>query len=63
MRLMSDKEIKNSIDNVKTSLAVEGLVTNKRAIANGQKYLKGKITSEQAINDITAYILQKRGTN
>ncbi len=60
MRLMSDKDIKKSISNVKNTLAVEGLKMNRRAIANGRRYLRGQITSEQAINEITSYILQKK---
>ena len=35
---------------------IEGLKMNKRAIANGNKFLKGKVTSQQAIDDITKYI-------
>lgn len=60
MRLMSDKDIKKSISNVKNTLAVEGFTMNRRAIVNGRKYLRGQITSEQAINEITSYILLKK---
>lgn len=61
MRLMSDKEINKTIRNVKTTLAVEGLTMHRRAIINGKKFLRGQITSEQVINDITSYIMLKRG--
>ena len=61
MRLMSDINIEKSISNVKRTLAVEGLHMDKRAIINGQKYLRGQITSEQVINQITSYILLKKG--
>ena len=60
MRLMSDKDINKTIRNVKTTLAVEGLIMDKRAIINGKKFLRGQITSEQAINEITSYITLKR---
>lgn len=59
MRLMSDNEIKKSLSNVRATLAVEGLKMNKRAIATGCKYLKGKVSSQQAIDDITKYIMGK----
>ncbi|MBU7006597.1 antitoxin VbhA family protein [Phosphitispora fastidiosa] len=59
MKLMSDNEIKKNLSNVKATLAIEGLKMNKRAITNGHRYLRGKVTSEQAIDDITKYIKGK----
>jgi len=59
MRLLSDNEIKKCLSNVKATLAVEGLKMNRRTIANGSRYLKGKVTSQQAIDDITKYIKGK----
>lgn len=59
MRL-STKEIKQSIANVRATLAVEGLQMNRRAIATSSKYLKGKITSQEALDDITKYIISKK---
>jgi hypothetical protein len=59
MKLMSDSEIKKNLSNVKATLAIEGLKMNKRAITNGNRYLRGKVTSEQAIDDITKYIKGK----
>ena len=59
MKLMSDNEIKKCLSNVRATLAIEGLNMNKRAVANGSRYLKGKVTSQQAIDDITKYIKGK----
>lgn len=56
---MSDNEIKKCLSNVRATLAVEGLKMNRRATANGSKYLKGKVTSQQAIDNITKYIKEK----
>ena len=56
---MSDSEINKNLSNVKATLAIEGLKMNKRAIANGKRYLNGKVTSEQAIDNITKYIKGK----
>ena len=61
MKLMSDKQIKQSIKNVKSTLEVEGLNMNRRAIVNGRRYLKGELSSQQAIDNITKYILDKAG--
>ena len=59
MRLMTDPDIKRSIANVKNSLAVEGLQMNRIGIVNGRKYLRGQISSQEAIENITKYILTK----
>lgn len=59
MRLMSDKNIKRSISNVRATLGVEGVKMNRRSIVYGTKYLRGQITSEQAIDEITRYIMSK----
>ena len=56
---MSDNEIQKCLSNVSATLAVEGLKMNKRAIVNGSRYLKGTVTSQQAIDDITKYIKDK----
>lgn len=60
MKKMNRKEIKESIENVKASLAVENLTISKINIENGEKYLKGEITSEEAITNITNYIKNKQ---
>lgn len=60
MKSMSDKEIKKSIENVKATLAVENLNLNKLNIEDGQKYLKGQMSSEEAIEHITKYIKIKK---
>jgi len=57
---MPKNKIKRSIANVRASLAVEGLNMNRRSIAYGSKYLKGKISSEDTIKNITQYILAKQ---
>lgn len=56
MKLMTDKEIEQSIANVKTTLAVENLNINKINIIDGKKYLKGEISSEEAIAHITKHL-------
>ena len=53
-------EVKRSISKARATLAVEGLNMNYRAIKNGSKFPKGKISSQQAINNITNYILSKK---
>ena len=59
MRLMPDRDIKRSIANVKTTLGVEGLSVSRRSIVYGRRFLKGKMTSDEVIEDITKYILKK----
>lgn len=61
MRLMTDQDIERAINNVRATLKVEGLNMNRRAIVYGRKYLRGELSSEQAINNITEYILAKAG--
>ena len=60
MRVLSDKEINKTISNVKATLAVEGLTMSRRAIVNSRKYLKGELSSQQVIDNITNYITQKK---
>lgn len=60
MKVLTDIEVKRSISKVKATLAVEGLNMNYRAIKNGSEFLKGKISSKQAIDNITNYILSKK---
>ena len=57
---MSKKEIEQSIKNVKATLAIENLNMHKLSIKNDKKYLKGQITSEEAITRITQYIKCKQ---
>ena len=59
MRTMTDNEIKRSIANVKTTLGVEGLNMNRRAIVNGKRMLRGDISSQEAIENITNHFLSK----
>lgn len=56
---MTDNDIKRSIANVKCTLAVEGLNMNRRSIVNGRRYLMGQISSNEAIENITKYLLIK----
>lgn len=56
MQSMTDKEIEQLIANVKATLAVENLDINKRNIIDGKKYLKGQISSQKAIENITKYL-------
>ena len=57
---MTKKEIEQSIENVKATLAIENLNINELNIKDGEKYLKGQITSEEAIQHITKYIKSKQ---
>ncbi|OEH86970.1 hypothetical protein BHU72_01555 [Desulfuribacillus stibiiarsenatis] len=59
MKLMSNERIKKSMLNVRATLGVEGIKMNRRSVVYGTKYLRGQMTSEQAINNITDYILSK----
>lgn len=61
MRLMSDKDINRSLSNVKATLAVEGLNMPRRSVIDGRKYLRGELSSQQAIDNIRKYILEKSG--
>ncbi|MCK4259673.1 MAG: antitoxin VbhA family protein [Halanaerobiales bacterium] len=54
--VMSKEERKRSIANVRATLAVEDLDINRFNIVCGIKYLKGQISSEEAIDNITKYI-------
>jgi hypothetical protein len=60
MKSMSEKEIEQSIENVKATLAVENLNLNKLNIKDGTKYLKGQMSSEETIDHITKYIKNKK---
>ena len=60
MKSMSDKEIEQSIENVKATLAVENLDLNELNIEDGKKYLKGQMSSKEAIGHITKYIKSKK---
>jgi|AntRauTorcE11898_2_1112593.scaffolds.fasta_scaffold66661_2 F0F1-type ATP synthase membrane subunit b/b' len=60
MKKMSSKEIKEAIENVKASLAVENIEVDKLSISIGEKYLKGEMSSEEAIDMITNYIKSKQ---
>ncbi len=53
-------EIKRVIDGVQASMAVEGLKPSKKAQMIGRKYLKGKLTSKEAVTMITAHHVNKR---
>lgn len=61
MKSMSNKEINRSLSNVKATLAVEGLSMHRRSVIDGRKYLKGELSSQQAIENIKKYILSKSG--
>jgi len=56
-----ENEIKRTIGNVRTTLAVEGLKMSRSSITYGRKYLRGQISSEEAIELITKGILTKKG--
>ena len=60
MKRMSSKEIKEAIENVRASLAVENIEVDELSIIIGEKYLKGEISSEEAIDIITRYIKGKQ---
>ena len=60
MKLMTRKEVKRHISNVKATLAVEGLEMNWRSIAYCSRYLRGKISGPEVMENITKYILSKK---
>ena len=60
MKRMSSKEIKEAIENVRASLAVENIEMDELSVIIGEKYLKGEISSEEAIDIITQYIKGKQ---
>lgn len=60
MKRMNSKEIKEAIENVKASLAVENIEVDDFSVLIGEKYLQGKISSEEAIDSITEYIKSKQ---
>jgi F0F1-type ATP synthase membrane subunit b/b' len=60
MKRMSSKEIKAAIENVRASLAVENIEMDELSVIIGEKYLKGEISSEEAIDMITEYIKGKQ---
>ena len=60
MKRMSSKEIKEAIENVRASLAVENIEMDELSVIIGEKYLKGEISSEEAIDMITEYIKGKQ---
>jgi hypothetical protein len=49
---MNDRKIKEIQNNVAGSLAVEGKKPSENGKKINEKFLKGEITSKQAINDI-----------
>ena len=57
--LIPEKDIKRYLANVKTSLAVEGFSMKRRSVVYGRKYLRGHMSSEDIIQDITKYIVNK----
>ena len=60
MKRMNSKEINEAIENVKASLAVENIEVDELSVIIGGKYLKGEISSEEAIDIITKYIKRKQ---
>ncbi|RAK12646.1 hypothetical protein C8C77_10753 [Halanaerobium saccharolyticum] len=60
MKRMSSKEIKEAIENVRASLAVENIEVDELSIIIGEKYLKGEISSKEAITSITEHIKAKQ---
>ncbi|MEQ8201915.1 MAG: antitoxin VbhA family protein [Syntrophomonadaceae bacterium] len=53
-------EIKRVMNSIQASMAVEGLKPSKRAKAISQKYLEGKLDSEEAVTMIIAHHRAKR---
>jgi len=60
MKRMNSKEIKEAIENVKASLAVENIEVDELSVSIGEKYLKEEMSSEEAIDMITNYIKSKQ---
>jgi hypothetical protein len=51
---LTEPEIEKAISNVEATLAVEGLKVSKESKEHSRKYLRGEITSEEAIDQIKA---------
>ena len=60
MKRMNSKEIKEAIENVKASLAVENIEVDELSVSIGEKYLKEEMSSKEAIDMITNYIKSKQ---
>jgi hypothetical protein len=56
LKIRTDKEIEQSIANVRATLAVENIKMNQFNTKYGKIYLKGKISSEEVIENITKKI-------
>lgn len=60
MKKMTEKQIEKAISNVRSTLAVENLKPSHISISYGRKYLRGEITSQEAIESIKQRILSKK---
>lgn len=60
MRSMTEKQINRAMSCVKATLAVEGLSPSNTTLESGKRFLKGEISSQEAINSITERILAKK---
>ena len=56
---MSRTHITKSIASVRTTLAIEGLNMSDESIQTSYDFLKGKISSPEAIDKIKKYIIRK----
>ncbi len=59
MGFTNEARISMTIEEVRTTLAVEGIIMQKLSVQCGEKFLHGQISSNQAIQVITEYIMQK----
>lgn len=59
--MRTEKDIDKIIANIKATLAVERLKPSKESEEIGRRYLRGEITSEEAVKIITDNILRKGG--
>lgn len=57
---MTNTQINRALLNVKATLAVEGLSPSSTTLKAGERYLRGEITSKEAIGAITTRILAKK---
>lgn len=60
IRRMDTQRIHKSIASVKTSMEVEGSKVNRLTLINGRRFLAGKISSDEAINNITKELARSR---
>ena len=57
---MTQQQIDKIISNVKATLALSDRIPSETVIKNAVKHLKGEMTSQEVIDEITERILRKK---